>query len=194
MMNLPHIGAFRRRARHVGRAALVVFFAAAGICEAASMRIEKSMISVEHVEIQSDRSFDEVARRLEAAVPAMDPAIQDALASNDRARAEKLIDHAPLFLFLKRDHGAILAVTGRERKAFQYEIGNALTATRMTRHKLGASLYAPLRVTLFEDGNGCVFAYDQPSSLFGQFGDEEISAVARDLDEKLKAALLRAAE
>ncbi len=84
---------------------------------------------------------------------------------------------------------------GQQRKATQYEIGNPLTATLMTRHKLAASLYAPLRVALYEnEGGGCAFAYDQPSSLFGQFGDEQINVVARGLDEKLKAALLRAAE
>jgi len=31
-------------------------------------------------------------------------------------------------------------------KAIQYEIGNPLTAERMTRHVLAAGLYAPLRV------------------------------------------------
>jgi hypothetical protein len=65
----------------------------------------------------------------------------------------------------------------------------------MTRYRLGASLYAPLRVTLYEnEAGGSTFAYDQPSNLFGQFGDEQVAAVARGLDEKLKAALLRAAE
>jgi hypothetical protein len=34
----------------------------------------------------------------------------------------------------------------KTRKAVQYEIGNPLTATRMTRHRMAAALYAPLRV------------------------------------------------
>jgi uncharacterized protein (DUF302 family) len=36
----------------------------------------------------------------------------------------------------------------------QYEIGNPLTAERMTRHALAAGLYAPLRVMLYEDESG----------------------------------------
>jgi hypothetical protein len=194
-VNLRHIFAFQKRARRAGRAALVIGLASAYQGEAATMRIEQRTIPVEHVEIHSARSFDDVAKRLENTVPPIDLAIQDALASGDQKRAEELIGPSPLFIFLKRDHGGLLKIAGGPRKAFQYEIGNPLTATTMTRHNLGATLYAPLRVTLYEnDEGGCTFAYDQPSSLFGQFGDERIAMVGRDLDQKLKAALLRAAE
>lgn len=42
----------------------------------------------------------------------------------------------------------------------------------MTRHRLAAALYEPLRVVLFEDEDGrAVVEYDKPSSLFGQFED-----------------------
>jgi uncharacterized protein (DUF302 family) len=60
------------------------------------------------------------------------------------------------------DHGANLQIVGRrKRNALLYEIGNPLTATKMTRHQLPAALYAPLRVVLFEDEQGHgVFVYD----------------------------------
>jgi len=65
----------------------------------------------------------------------------------------------------------------------------------MTRHRLAAGLYAPLRVFLYEDEKGnAVFEYDQPSSLFGQFDDEQVSVVARGLDAALEHALRQAAE
>jgi uncharacterized protein (DUF302 family) len=152
-------------------------------------------VTVDHVEIHSTRAVGEVARRLEGAVPPIDPTIAKALALGDLDRAEKRIGRTPLFIFLKRDHGALLRIAGQYRTAFQYEIGNPLTATKMTRHKLAAALYAPLRVTLYEnESGGCTFAYDQPSSLFGQFGDERVTDVARRLDEQLKSALLQAAQ
>jgi hypothetical protein len=44
------------------------------------------------------------------------------------------------------DFGA--ALTGRPRKALQYEIGNQITASQMTRYQLPAALYAPLRLVL----------------------------------------------
>jgi hypothetical protein len=64
----------------------------------------------------------------------------------------------------------------------------------MTRHNLGAAIYAPLRVVLFETEAGdVVFEYDKPSTLFGQFGDEKITEVARYLDRELEAALVKVA-
>jgi len=79
-------------------------------------------------------------------------------------------------------------------RAVQYDIGNPLTATRMTRHQLPASLYAPLRVVLYENEDGhAIFEYDRPSSLFGQFGDERVTAVGRELDASLERTLLKAA-
>jgi len=57
----------------------------------------------------------------------------------------------------------------------------------MTRHAIGASLDAPLRVLIYEteDGKTCV-EYDRPSSLFGQFGDERVDRMAASLDWKLE--------
>ena len=91
------------------------------------------------------------------------------------------------FVFLKRDHGALVQVTGRPAKALQYEIGNPLTAMRVTRRQLSAALYAPLRVVLYENAaGGATFEYDRPSTLFGQFGDEALTAVGREVDAELE--------
>ena len=89
-----------------------------------------------------------------------------------------------------RDHGALTVADDQVSKAMQYEIGNPLTAERMTRYALAAGLYAPLRVVLFEDEPGkAIFEYDLPSSLFGQFGDERITEVGRELDAELETVL-----
>jgi hypothetical protein len=64
----------------------------------------------------------------------------------------------------------------------------------MTQHQLPAALYAPLRVVLYENEAGrAVFEYDRPSSLFGQFGDERVTAVGRELDAQLESVLVKAA-
>jgi uncharacterized protein (DUF302 family) len=75
----------------------------------------------------------------------------------------------------------------------QYTIGNPLFAVEMTRHALGAGLYAPLRVLIYEAGDGktCI-EYDRPSSLFGQFGDERVDRVAAALDQKLEDLVAKA--
>jgi hypothetical protein len=65
----------------------------------------------------------------------------------------------------------------------------------MTRYRLAAALYAPIRVVLYENdaGHG-VFEYDQLSTTFGQFGDERVTAVARGLHAAVTRALTSAAE
>ena len=64
----------------------------------------------------------------------------------------------------------------------------------MTRHQIAAAQYAPIRVVLYENEAGhAVFEYDQPSSVFGQFDDEQVNVVARGLDAALARALLGAA-
>ena len=66
-------------------------------------------------------------------------------------------------------------------------VGNPLIAVEMTRHVIGAGLYAPLRVLIYEAEDGKTrIEYDKPSSLFGQFGDERVSRVAASLDQKLQ--------
>jgi uncharacterized protein (DUF302 family) len=118
------------------------------------------------------------------------------LGSGDQERAQDYEKNGPkLSIFGERDHGALLQIAGKRRNALQYDIGNPLTASKMTRHQLPAALYAPLRVVLFEDEQGKgIFEYDRPSSFFGQYGDERVTEVGRYLDATLEAVLRNAAE
>jgi hypothetical protein len=144
-------------------------------------------IPVEHIRIASARPFAEVRRKLEDSVPKLDPSLAEALARGDQKRARDYDENGPKL--------SIFLIAGDKRNAVQYEIGNPLTATKMTRHRLPAGLYAPLRVVLFEDEQGRgIFEYDRPSSFFGQFGDERVTEVGRYLDATLEAALRNAAE
>jgi uncharacterized protein (DUF302 family) len=64
----------------------------------------------------------------------------------------------------------------------------------MTRHDIRAALYAPLRVLIYEaDDRSTRVEFDQPSSLFGQFDNTNVTTVARSLDTKL-ANLFKKAE
>ena len=153
-------------------------------------------IAVEHIRIESAKSFADVRAALERTVPHLDPSLVKALDAGDVPRAIQEKKEGPeLSIFQSRDHGAILQIDGKARNALQYDIGNPVTASLMTRHRLAAALYAPIRVVLYENdaGHG-VFEYDQPSTTFGQFGDERVTAVARGLDAALARALTKAAE
>jgi uncharacterized protein (DUF302 family) len=162
----------------------------------ATASITSRTIAVEHIRIVSELPFAEVRRKLEGTVPRLDAGIAEALGSGDQKRAKDYEKSgAKLSIFGERDHGALLQIVGNRRNAMQYEIGNPLTASKMTRHQLPAALYAPLRVVLFENEQGRgVFEYDKPSSFFGQYGDERVTEVGRYLDAALEAALRNAAE
>jgi Domain of unknown function DUF302 len=148
-------------------------------------------IAVEHRAVQCRLPFEEVRQALASNAPALKRELSDMLI---RADTEQIAiarrDWPKLWLFLERNHGELTAADGLRLKAIQYEIGNPLTAERMTRHAPAAGLYAPLRIILFEDAEGrAVFEYDLPSSLFGQFGDDRVTAVGRELDAELEAVL-----
>ena len=152
-------------------------------------------VTIEHVTIRSGKTFAVVRTALEALVPRLDDGFWTLLrfGLTDRARQE-LEAAATLSIFGSRDHGALLAIAGLKQQAIQYDIGNPLTASLMTRHKISAALYAPVRVLLLESSEGGVaFEYDRPASTFGQFGDERVNGVARGLDENLQNVLQKAA-
>ena len=157
--------------------------------------ITQRTVHVEHIKIEISKPFAEVKAALEELVPTLDSTIPEALRQGDIGRAKEALQRGPpLAIFSARDHGGLLRIAGIARKAVQYEIGNPLTATRMTQRELPASLYAPLRVVLYENEDGrAVFEYDRPSSLFGQFGDERVTWVARELDASLESLLVKAA-
>jgi hypothetical protein len=148
-----------------------------------------------HIRIESSRPFREVRDALESTVPQLDWGILKLLADGDIERVDLEREHGPeLSIFLIRDHGTLLQIAGRARDARQYDIGNPITASLMTRHQIAAAQYAPIRVVLYENEAGhAVFEYDQPSSVFGQLDDEQVNVVARGLDAALARVLLGAA-
>ena len=158
-------------------------------------QITSTHVKIEHVTLSSNRSFEAVRQALEASVPPLDHAYAKLLLNGKVDEARDLLERqAPLSIFGARDHGGLLLTAGLTRKAIQYDIGNPLTAARMTQHVLSAALYAPIRVLLREDAEGTVaFEYDRPATTFGQFGKPEIDRVAGDLDEQLRTVLAAAA-
>jgi uncharacterized protein (DUF302 family) len=155
---------------------------------------------VDHVCVQAEKPFEEVARSLERQLGRFDPAVSRSLAAGGDAEGvlaqfEAMAGPSGFMLFGTTDHGALLRLAGRKRQAVQYVVGNPLLALQMTQHEVRAGLYAPLRLLIYENDTGqtCV-EYDRPSSFFGQFGDDRISPTAALLDRKLEALVAAAVE
>jgi uncharacterized protein (DUF302 family) len=152
----------------------------------------ESRFCVIHVWTTSDKPFAEIQAALERRLGRFDPHIYLSLAEGGdvegvRRRLEVMAGSSGFVLFDTRDHGRLLRIVGQDRKAVQYVIGNPLFAVEMTRYVIGAGLYAPLRVLIYEADDGKTrIEYDRPSSLFGQFEDEKVNKMAASLDQKLE--------
>src|SRR4051794_34199244 len=150
-------------------------------------------ITVDHVRRTTSKPFGDVTTAFERQLGRFEPGVYQARAAGGdaegaRAKIEAMAGPSGFMLFGTQDHGALLRLAGQHRKAIQYVVGNPLFALQMTQHDVRASLYAPLRVLIYEDNEGktCV-EYDRPSSLFGQFGNDRIAPTAAMLDRKLEA-------
>jgi uncharacterized protein (DUF302 family) len=155
-------------------------------------------ISVDHVRLTTNKPFGVVTKAFEQQLGRFDPDVYKGLAEGGdaegaKAKIEAMAGPSGFMLFATHNHGALLRLAGQKRKAIQYVVGNPLFAFQMTQHDVRASLYAPLRVLIYENGEGktCV-EYDKPSSLFGQLGNERISPTATMLDKKLEALVATA--
>ncbi|NKK73870.1 DUF302 domain-containing protein [Rhizobium leguminosarum bv. viciae] len=156
--------------------------------------IDIKKISIEHVTIRSGREFNPVKAKLESIIPRIDDGIFTLLRYRQTQRALQELEALPaLSIFGFRDHGALLQVAGLRRQSIQYDIGNPLTASKMTRHRIAAGLYAPVRVLLLEGADRVAFEYDRPITTFGHLGDPHVDEVAQKLDQDLMAPLEEAA-
>jgi len=155
-----------------------------------AMRV--TLITVEHVHVTSEKPFDQVTKAFVEQLGREPESNKDLAAGTDpeklRAKLKAAEGSSGFMLFTTYDHGALLRLAGQKRRAIQYVVGNPLFALEMTQHEIRDSLYAPLRVLIYEEANGKTrIEYDKPSNLFGQFGNEKATEVARMLDRKLEA-------
>jgi uncharacterized protein (DUF302 family) len=163
----------------------------------APLAISTNTIRVLHRTVTIDGAFEPFTNALEKILGHFPEGVQqDIIAQPQRAKERlKAAEGAQqLMIFFVFDHGAALNMVGARRNAKQYLIGNPLTAIQMSQHDIRAALYAPLRVLVYQQKAGqTIVEYDQPSSLFGQFGREDVTQVALGLDTKLEQVIAQAA-
>jgi len=178
----------------------VLVYGRIGVQRPGGNPMNDSRFMVDHVRQTTDKPFDDVTKAFEAQLGKFDGDVRKAATASEdieeaKAKITAMAGPSGFMLFGTSDHGSLLRLAGQKRKAIQYVVGNPLFALQMTQHDIRASLYAPLRVLIYEneDGKTCV-EYDRPSSLFGQFGNDRISPTAAMLDKKLEALVAAAFE
>jgi uncharacterized protein (DUF302 family) len=163
-----------------------------------SLAISTSTVRVLHRSIAIDAEFELFTRALEKILGRFPEGVQQDIIQRPQLAEQRLKaaeGAQELMIFFVFDHGAALNMVGARRNAKQYLIGNPLTAIQMSQHDIRAALYAPLRVLVYEQKTGqTIVEYDQASSLFGQFGRENVTRVALTLDTKLEQVIEQAAE
>jgi uncharacterized protein (DUF302 family) len=169
-----------------------------GLASQGGKPMNVTRITVDHVGVVADKPFNEVTKAFEQQLGQFNPEVSKWLAAGEgaekvRAKIEAMVGPSGFMLFRTSDHGGLLRLADQKKKAVQYVVGNPLFAIQMTQHDIRASLYAPLRVLLYENEHGktCV-EYDKPSSLFGQFGNAKVTDVATMLDRKLELLVAKA--
>src|SRR5262249_39745387 len=147
--------------------------------------------TVNRLVVDLDGPFDEFRARYEEAVPAYDLTGVAQFSNWDDVQAD--VDRAAPHGFLRYgtiEAGPLFAIAGHKARSVVSLRATHPIAETMYRHDPGIMLYAPLRTVLYEDQNGGAhFAVDQPSHQFGSFGDPDIAATGRLLDQKLAALL-----
>jgi hypothetical protein len=133
-------------------------------------------------------NFDDFRARYEDAAPAYDLAARIPQLS-DWDEVQKDVDAVAPYGFVRYatiDATPVFAVAGHKARSVIYLMGNHTIAETMYRHDPSIMLYAPLRLCLYEDRDGGAhLSIDQPSDQFGSFGDTDIAATGRLLDQKL---------
>jgi uncharacterized protein (DUF302 family) len=152
-------------------------------------QMTSTALQVEHIVIKTMKPYPEVKAGIEK-LGRFDDGMRAMLARNDidglRAAAERAAGENGLAIHYVAMHGDLLALKGGRRPLIAYYIGNILSATEMTNVDPAAGLYAPLRVVVYaNEQGGTTMEYDRPTSMFSQFKNAEIDAVAQSLDQRL---------
>jgi uncharacterized protein (DUF302 family) len=157
------------------------------------IEITSTPLPVEHIVIKTMKPYPEVKAGVEK-LGRLDDSVRALLTKNDieglRAALKRIAGEDGLAIHYIAFHGDLLALKGERRPLTAYYIGNVLSAVEMTKVNPAAGLYAPLRVVVYANAEGgTTMEYDRPSSMFGQFKDAEIDAMAQSLDQRLMTFL-----
>jgi uncharacterized protein (DUF302 family) len=162
---------------------------------------QTTQITIEHIVVASDRSYEQVIEALEAQLGLRadwDKIAREAITTNASWEqavqiVEQQLGTSDFTIFSKLDQGSLLTLGGKPTRAAQYAVGNPLLAIQMIEHAPEVALYAPLRLAVYENRAGKAFvAYERFTSQLAQYPNPEIAPVAQLVEEKLEELVAKA--
>lgn len=159
-------------------------------------------IKVQRFSVISSKAFHDVVAALEAAIgrPDMSSFSKSVGAAKTFAEVEKIVDEATgpseLMEFARMDLGAILRKRNgaAAHQSLRFVVGNPVTMSSMLQHVPDAGSYAPVTILIDERPDGVHLSYDRMASFLAAYGSPEAMKVAHDLDAKVEALLVAAAD
>ena len=169
--------------------ALVPVTNAPAISANEGVQVTSAPLPVEHIKVTTMKPYPKVKAEIEK-LGRLDDGVRALLKNNDieglRAALKRIAGEDGLAIHYIALHGDLLALKGERRPLTAYYIGNVLSAVEMTHVNPAAGLYAPLRVVVYANAEGgTTMEYDRPTTMFGQFKNAEIDAMAQSLDQRL---------
>jgi uncharacterized protein (DUF302 family) len=161
----------------------------------------RQTITIEHIVVTSDRSYEQVIEALEAQLGRADweniaqqLKMTNATFEQVVQTIEQQIGTSGFAIFGKLEQGALLTyLAGKPTRSNQYLIGNPLLAIQMIKHEPEVAFYAPLRLAVYEDRAGkTAVAYERFTSQLAQYSNPEIAPVAQLVEEKWEKLITEA--
>jgi uncharacterized protein (DUF302 family) len=157
---------------------------------AATVKVSENRMIVQHVTVSSSKPYLAVKQEIEGRLSRLDDHFRTLAKEKriDELRAElqKAAGKDGLMIHYTGAFGDWLALKGVQKNGTEYFTGNILTAVKMTNVNMGAGLYAPLRIMVYENAQGgTTIEYDKPSTLLSQFHSAAIDVQGRSLDDRL---------
>jgi uncharacterized protein (DUF302 family) len=158
-------------------------------------------ITIEHIVVASDRSYERVIEALEARLGLradwgeITRELITTNASWEQAIqiVEQQLGTSGFTILSKIEQGALLTLKGKPTRTVQYAIGNPLVAIQMIEHAPEVALYAPLRLVVYEDRAGhASVAYERFTSQLAQYPNPGIPPLAQFVEQKLEALVSEA--
>ena len=158
-------------------------------------------IQVQRFSVVSQRSFDEVIRRLTATIGRPDlKGFHDAVASATTmgelaAIVRQAVGSSDLMEFVRFDAGDVLRKErdGHGPRMLRLVVGNPLIMKEMAKVVPDAASYAPVTILVDERPDGVHISYDVMASLLAPYGHRDALGIAKDLDLKVQGLLQAAA-